>query len=93
MPRGRTPGQPQPAPRPGELEAQGVPEANARLAVGVAELRLGRGWTRQQLADAARINHAVIAGIEDGSRDPSFSTLVKLRRGLGDPPWEELLGA
>jgi transcriptional regulator with XRE-family HTH domain len=93
MPRGRPPGAPQPVADPETLRANRVDEAAARLALSVSRLRVQRGWNRQQLADAAGLNHAVVTGVETGSRDPSFSSIVKLARALDVDSWSELLGS
>jgi len=88
MPRGRTPGQPQPAPTPEELNRAGAPPDLARLALVVGVARVEVGWTRQQLAEASHTNHQVIVGIESGSRDPNFTTVLRICRTLGIPSLE-----
>jgi len=92
MPRGRRPGPPQPIADPAVLRAAGVEDRFIHLAVATGRLRDGRGWTHQQLADAADLNHAVVAGIEAGTRDPSLSSLIKLCRVFSVRSWDELLG-
>lgn len=93
MARGRPPGAPQPVAELDALRSKGVEEPAARLAVSVSRLRFERGWTRQRLADEAGLNHAVVTGVEAGTRDPSFSSLVKLRRALGVMSWNEFVGS
>lgn len=91
MPRGRTPGPPQPAPRLDELTASGVPSEAARLAQRLGRLRVKRGWTHQQLADAAQVNRSIVVGIENGVRDPAISSLRKIKLALELDSWDELL--
>lgn len=90
MPRGRPPADPQPPPSARELIAAGVAKEMATLAEVVGELRVARGWTRQQLAAAAGLNHAVVAGIEAGTRDPALSSLIKLQEVFGLPGLADL---
>ena len=82
MPRGRRPGEPQPAPDRSALEKGGVEPELARLAEAIGTVRVQRGWTRQQLADASGTNNRIVLGIESGIRDPNFTTVVKLCRAL-----------
>lgn len=83
MPRGRRPGRPQPAPERSVLEREGVAPELARLAETIGTLRVEREWTRQQLVEESDTNNQVVASIEAGTRDPSFTTLVKICRALG----------
>jgi transcriptional regulator with XRE-family HTH domain len=62
---------------------RGVAADLAHLAVTVGSLRVDHGWTRQQLADASQTNNHVVTGIESGTRDPTYTTVVKLLRALG----------
>lgn len=90
MPRAR--GQPQPAELAPDLLARGVPRERAALAVRVALLRIGKGWNRAQLAEAAGIHAKQVEGVETGGRDPAFSTVVKLSKALDVRSFDELLG-
>jgi predicted transcriptional regulator len=47
--------------------------------------------THQQLANRSGVNRSSIAGVEAGTRDVSFSTLVRLREALHAATWDELL--
>jgi DNA-binding XRE family transcriptional regulator len=78
MPRGRRPGTPQPAEDEATLLAKGATPPLAKLATRVGELRVEKGWTRQQLTTAASLNNRQLTEIETGGRDPTFTTLLKL---------------
>lgn len=92
MPRGRPIGPPQPAADAQRLEDEGASPGQITLAVRLSALRIRAGWTHQQLATAAGINRAIVAGIESGVRDPTLGTLRKLRDALSVEDWNELLG-
>ncbi len=47
------------------------------------ELREARGWTQQQLADAAGLNKFGVAQIEQGRHQPTWETVVALCKALG----------
>jgi transcriptional regulator with XRE-family HTH domain len=49
----------------------------------VRNLRQERGWTQQQLADAAGLNKVTIVHIENGVANPGLKTLEKLASTLG----------
>lgn len=80
MPRGRPPGAPQAVPQLEDLLKAGVPPDLAALARLVGEMRYARGWTWQQLADKAELNHRQVRQLEAGERDISYTTLIKLCR-------------
>jgi ribosome-binding protein aMBF1 (putative translation factor) len=76
-------GQVQPAPRLDDLVERGAAPELAYLAVVVGEARVEHGWTRQQLATASKVNHAVITAVEAADRDVSYRTVVRLCETLG----------
>lgn len=90
MPRGRTPGPPQPSPQAAALVAAGIDPDLAMLAARIGSLRVRNGWTRQQLSDHSGVNNKQITEIEEGVRNPSFSTIVRLARALGLASVDEL---
>jgi DNA-binding XRE family transcriptional regulator len=92
MPSGRRPGPPQPAPVLNELLTTGIPEHLAGLAVAIGSLRVEANLTQQQLADRSGLHHSVVTGIERGTRDPTFTTLVRLRAAFNCEHWQTLLG-
>jgi len=49
----------------------------------VRQLRTGRGWTQEVLAERATLDRSYIAGIEAGLRNPSLKSLVKVAKALG----------
>ena len=46
----------------------------------IRELRTGKGWTQEVLAEAAEMNALQIGHIERGANDPKLSTILKLAR-------------
>jgi len=53
------------------------------LGARVRQLREGRGWTQESLADRAGLDRSYIAGIEAGLRNPSIKALARIAKGLG----------
>jgi len=49
----------------------------------VRQLREGKGWTQEGLADRAGLDRSYIAGIEAGLRNPSIKALARIAKGLG----------
>jgi len=73
---------PQNAPDMQELLLRGLPRERALLGRRVALLRLERAWSWYTLASRAGIKSVQVQQIEEGRRDPGFSTLVKLAGAL-----------
>ncbi|SDM51122.1 Helix-turn-helix [Paenibacillus jilunlii] len=44
----------------------------------IRELRKAKGWTQEQLAEAAFLHYSYIGGVERGDRNISFETLEKI---------------
>jgi methanogenic corrinoid protein MtbC1/DNA-binding XRE family transcriptional regulator len=61
-----------------------------RLGRRVQELRTARGWTQQQLAEAARLDRTYISGLERGRQNPTLGALLRLAHSL-DAPLERLV--
>jgi transcriptional regulator with XRE-family HTH domain len=59
-----------------------LPEAIA-LGKRLRELRTAKGWTLEELAEAARMNELQVGHIERGASDPKLSTIMKLAKALG----------
>jgi transcriptional regulator with XRE-family HTH domain len=53
------------------------------LGARVRQLREGKGWTQESLADRAGLDRSYIAGIEAGLRNPSIKALARIAKGLG----------
>lgn len=53
---------------------------NLPEAVGnrIRELRKAKGWTQEQLAEAATLHYSYIGGVERGDRNISLETLEKI---------------
>lgn len=58
--------------------------------MNLKEIRLARGMTQQQLADASGIDQSQIARYESGERKPSFDIIKKLCEVLHCTPNELL---
>jgi transcriptional regulator with XRE-family HTH domain len=52
----------------------------------VRELRLEKGMTQEQLAEAAGLHPTFISNVERGYRVASIATLLRLASGLDRPP-------
>lgn len=48
----------------------------------IRELRKAKGWTQEQLAEAAGLHYSYIGGVERGDRNISLETLEKIIEGL-----------
>lgn len=55
------------------------------------EIRLARGMTQQQLADAVGITDAAVCQHESGAREPNLETIMKYCEVLGCTP-NDLMG-
>ena len=53
------------------------------FAANVRRLREERGWTQEELADAADLHLDHISKIENRRREPRVRTISKLAKGLG----------
>lgn len=56
-----------------------------RLGRRVQELRSGKGWTQQQLAESAGFDRTYISGLEHGKQNPTLGALLRLARALEVP--------
>src|SRR5438128_689453 len=54
-----------------------------RFGRAVRQLRLNRGLTQQQLADACRLDISYVGGIERGQRNPTLGVMHGLASVLG----------
>lgn len=48
----------------------------------IRELRDGKGWSQERLAEAAYLDRSYLAGIEVGARNPSVRSLLKIANAL-----------
>jgi len=49
-----------------------------KLGQNVRNIRLGRGWTQEKLAEAADIHPVYISYIEQGTRNPSITKILQI---------------
>jgi len=55
-------------------------------------IRIDRGWTQEDLAEAAQLTSTYVGQMERGNKVPSLTVVLKLARGLGVAPAELLAG-
>lgn len=89
MPRRRAPTQPLASYN--QLVRVGVSRERALLAVRVSELRVGRDWNWYEAAAQADLKNVQLQEIEEGRRDPEFTTLVRLARAFDLSSLDQLL--
>jgi transcriptional regulator with XRE-family HTH domain len=53
-----------------------------RFAGRLRELRVAKGWTQGELAERAGLTKAGVANLEQGRREPSWSTVLALAEAL-----------
>jgi transcriptional regulator with XRE-family HTH domain len=58
------------------------------LGQAIRELRKEKGLTQEELAQQADLHESYISVIESGQRNPTWSTLRSISRGLGVPLFE-----
>jgi transcriptional regulator with XRE-family HTH domain len=58
---------------------------------GLKNARILRGWSQEQLAEAARVNRVTVSQIESGQRPASRDAQWKLAEALGVTP-EQIMG-
>lgn len=79
------PAEPLPAPVDGEADTPGWESVVGAIGPKVRALRLSRGLTLQQLAQAADVSTASVHKVERGDMVPTVTTLLKIAGALGAP--------
>ena len=51
----------------------------------VKEIRRGKGWTQEKLAEISGVPQQYISGLERGEKNPTLLKLHELAQGLGVP--------
>ena len=70
---------------------QAYEESGAKkMKIKIKELRLARGWTQRQLAEASDVSQSAISAIETNDENPSLTTLELIAKGLGVSIWDLL---
>ncbi|HEX7830648.1 MAG TPA: helix-turn-helix transcriptional regulator [Thermoanaerobaculia bacterium] len=52
----------------------------------VRELREGRGWTQEQLAERSDMNASYLGFVERGDNVPTLTIIIQIAEGLGVEP-------
>jgi transcriptional regulator with XRE-family HTH domain len=60
-----------------------VSELRRAFGEAVRLVRKGRGWSQEQLAEAAGLDRTYISGLERGTRNPALSTQERIAAALG----------
>ena len=58
-------------------------KGSAGIGRAVARLREAKGWSQQQLAEAAGLSQPYVSKVESGAREPSLVVVQALARALG----------
>ena len=58
-------------------------KAETKVGYEIARRREAKGWTQQELADAAELSQPYVSQVEAGTREPSLSVLRDLAKALG----------
>jgi DNA-binding XRE family transcriptional regulator len=58
----------------------------------IRSIRTERGWTQEDLAEAAKLTATYVGQVERGDKVPSLTVVLKLARGLSVPPGDLLAG-
>jgi transcriptional regulator with XRE-family HTH domain len=53
------------------------------LAQRIKSLRTAKGWTQEEFAERAAMQHSYLADLELGRRNPSVRTLVRVANAFG----------
>ncbi len=53
-----------------------------RFGQNVRKLRKSRGWSQEDLAEAASLHRTYVSGVERGVRNPTLSVILQIARGL-----------
>lgn len=57
-----------------------------QLGANVRRIRIKRGWSQEDLADAAGLHRTYVSGIERGVRNPTLTIIVQIADALRVPP-------
>ena len=67
-------------------------ELLADLGLALAKARKAQGLTQEGLSERSGLHRTYVGAVERGERNPSFTSLLLLSRGLGIPLWELVQG-
>jgi len=63
----------------------GVGDLRTALGLAVRAARVERGWTQEQLSEAAGLDRTYVSGLERGRRNPTLTTQKRVTDALGKP--------
>ncbi len=69
-----------------------MPDSRQQFGAAVRKLRLLRGLSQEELAEATGLHRTYIGGIERGERNPSLVNIVRLAAALRVSPSELVAG-
>lgn len=53
------------------------------VGANVSKLRIQKGWTQEQLAEASGFSQQYLSGLESGRRNPTIVTIYEIAQALG----------
>jgi len=62
-----------------------VPDVRSAFGLAVRAARLARGWSQEQLSEAAGLDRTYVSSLERGLRNPTLTTQQRLAKALGMP--------
>jgi transcriptional regulator with XRE-family HTH domain len=65
-----------------------VDDLRRAFGAAVRQLRLERGWTQDQLAEAADLHMTYVSDLERGGRSPGMTVQKRLAHALGVKVWQ-----
>jgi transcriptional regulator with XRE-family HTH domain len=70
-----------------------VPDLRSAFGLAIRAARERRGWSQEQLADAAGLDRTYVSSLERGLRNPTLITQERLAQALGTPLHELIRAA
>jgi putative transcriptional regulator len=61
-----------------------MPKAKRNFNYALFKARKERGWTQEELAEAAGVSKGTIAAVESGQTVPTVTTAIRIARALGE---------
>lgn len=74
--------------RSSSLRWEGLDDLRRALGAAVRTLRTEKGWTQDELADAAGLHMTYVSDLERGDRTPGLAIQQRLATALGVKIWQ-----